>query len=366
MKSVDIFPWDEHFNTGLASIDKQHRKLVEIINRLASHVAYDASEESLATIFDELISYTEYHFKTEEKLWHEYLPNDDLDSAHQAVHQEFVTTVLKLKNAQQGAPLNEIAEQALGFLSKWLASHILDTDRHMSHIIFALQEGLDLDSAKQRAKIRMSGSTRLLIDIILSIYSTLSTNTLHLMKELKEHQVSEKEIDKHKLYSDLLLELSTDFVSLPLDEIDNYIQNGLQKMANYVGADRSYIFAYDFSKEVATNTYEWCNEGIEPQIETLKNVPIKVSKHWIETHQNGDYILIQDVYDLENIELRNILLQQDIKSLVTFPIFGLDKCKGFIGFDSVKTHHTFLDREIKLLELFLNFFLILKKEEITS
>lgn len=352
MKRIDIFPWDDHFNTGLVTIDKQHRKLVRILNLLASQVAYDANENELNKIFEELVAYTEYHFQTEEKLWHKYLPNDELDSVHQAVHQEFLTTVLKFKNDQKSVPISDLAEQALGFLSQWLASHILETDRHMSHIIFALQEGLDVEAAKKRAEIRMSGSSRLLIDIILANYKTLSTNTLHLMKELKAHQKYDKELDKHKLYSDLLLDLSTDFVSLPLKEIDSHIHKALKKMANYVGADRSYIFVYDFQNDIGINTYEWCNEGIEAQIDTLKKVPLKASKDWVEKHKKGEYILIQDVYNLEEPELRKLLLQQDIKSLVTFPIYGQAKCKGFIGFDSVKTKHTFNDSEIRLLELF--------------
>ena len=36
MPSIDIFPWDNKFNTGIALIDEQHHVLVDLINRLAS------------------------------------------------------------------------------------------------------------------------------------------------------------------------------------------------------------------------------------------------------------------------------------------------------------------------------------------
>jgi diguanylate cyclase (GGDEF)-like protein/hemerythrin-like metal-binding protein/PAS domain S-box-containing protein len=352
LKVIDIFPWNEHFNTGLSVIDEQHRKLVEILNKLASNIAYNSNEAVLCQVFDELIDYTDYHFQTEEALWHQYLPNDDLDSSHQKVHNDFIATVLKLKNSQDSRPLSEVAEETLEFLARWLASHILETDQHMAHIIFALQDGYQLDVAKEQANEKMSDSRHLLIDIILSIYSTLSSNTLHLMRELKNHKKFENEVSQQQRYRDLLLALSTQFINLPLDEIDVNIQNALEKMSNYAGADRAYIFDYNFQKQIVTNTYEWCGSGIESQIENLQEVPFNILPQWIESHSKSEYIKIQDVSNHQDIQVREALLPQDIKSIISFPIIGNGKCRGFIGFDYVKKHHKFYDSEIRLLELF--------------
>ena len=56
MTTIDIFPWNEHFSTGLKTVDEQHKKLVTIINSLANHVAHKSNEDKLCAIFDELIS----------------------------------------------------------------------------------------------------------------------------------------------------------------------------------------------------------------------------------------------------------------------------------------------------------------------
>jgi len=32
MNSIDIFPWNENFNTGITLIDEQHKMLAEIVN----------------------------------------------------------------------------------------------------------------------------------------------------------------------------------------------------------------------------------------------------------------------------------------------------------------------------------------------
>ena len=97
MQNIDIFPWDNHFNTGIEVIDNQHRKLVIILNRLATMVAYQSANDKLNDILDELIEYTIYHFQTEEAIWHKHMDGDHLKIEHEAIHQNFIDTVVELK-----------------------------------------------------------------------------------------------------------------------------------------------------------------------------------------------------------------------------------------------------------------------------
>jgi hemerythrin-like metal-binding protein len=75
MDKIDIIPWNDNFNTGIASIDKQHKKLVDIINELATQFAYNSNNIDINNIFDELIDYTNYHFDSEEFIWNKYFNN---------------------------------------------------------------------------------------------------------------------------------------------------------------------------------------------------------------------------------------------------------------------------------------------------
>jgi diguanylate cyclase (GGDEF)-like protein/PAS domain S-box-containing protein len=54
MKQIDIFPWHAHFETGLPVIDAQHRRLVGLLNRLATKSAGAAGSTELGEKFDEL------------------------------------------------------------------------------------------------------------------------------------------------------------------------------------------------------------------------------------------------------------------------------------------------------------------------
>jgi diguanylate cyclase (GGDEF)-like protein/hemerythrin-like metal-binding protein/PAS domain S-box-containing protein len=194
MNSIDIFPWNEGFNTGVSLIDDQHRQLIRLLNLLASHVAYKTDIPALNSIFKELADYAIYHFKTEEAIWHEYFPEDSLETNHKEIHNNFISTVTSLKNNENSEPINIVIENLLSFLTNWLASHILETDRFMALTVIALQSGLSMESAKIQASDRMSGTMRTLIDIVLSTYGNHVTNTLYLMREIKDHQKAENDL----------------------------------------------------------------------------------------------------------------------------------------------------------------------------
>jgi hemerythrin-like metal-binding protein/PAS domain S-box-containing protein len=191
INSIDIFPWDDNFNTGLRTVDEQHRNLVRLLNELAGHVAFKADELMLDRLFDELAEYAVYHFESEEAIWRQYLHDDPGEAAHRKTHVAFVQEVGRMREGLATRPLMDVAEETLSFLARWLASHILETDRYMAYTVLAMQDGLPVEAAKRRAKEEMGGTTRTLIDIILAIYSTLSGNTLRLMRELAEHRVAE-------------------------------------------------------------------------------------------------------------------------------------------------------------------------------
>lgn len=197
MSSIDVFPWNENFNCGITKIDEQHQVLVRLLNQLASHVAFNSDLPALEKIFDQLADYAVFHFQTEEGIWHEHFPGDVLEISHHNTHESFVSTVLETRKHIGSETHDTIVEELLSFLTRWLAAHILENDRHLAAVVLCMQSGLPLDQAKICAKERLGGSTRVLIDLILSIYESLSMNTLGLMREIKHRKEQEEHIRQY-------------------------------------------------------------------------------------------------------------------------------------------------------------------------
>lgn len=112
------------------------------------------------------------------------------------------------------------------------------------------------------------------------------------------------------------------------------INNLLEKIGHFTKADRAYIV--DEKDGCYYNTYEWCNEDIEPQINQLQNLRAEDMPYWIPKLSSGESIFIED---LENVKETmpveyEILKPQNIHTLIVFPIILSNTLKGFIGVDN--------------------------------
>lgn len=182
MKDFEIFPWNKNFETGIDIIDSQHKTLVELLNQLALNLANRSCEITLNKALEQLTQYADYHFKTEETLWEEYLENDAYYKSHIKTHKSFIDKIISLKNNNTKS-LDQSIYEVVSFLSKWLAFHILDTDKRMAKTLELIKNGNSIKNAKLLANEHMDGANKILINTILDMYETLSNNSLDLMRE---------------------------------------------------------------------------------------------------------------------------------------------------------------------------------------
>lgn len=172
-------------------------------------------------------------------------------------------------------------------------------------------------------------------------------------EDITQLRLIEAKIKYEYEFRKLLMEISSRFINISFDKVNFEIQNALADIGKFVNADRAYIFDYDYNKNICINTFEWCAEGISPQIDNLQNVSLEMIPWWVEKHKKGEILTVPDVFALEESDgVRQILEPQEIKSLISVPMMSEDICIGFIGFDSVKKHRVFSNEEIQLLKVF--------------
>ncbi|MBV6655722.1 MAG: GAF domain-containing sensor histidine kinase, partial [Mameliella sp.] len=172
-------------------------------------------------------------------------------------------------------------------------------------------------------------------------------------RDITERRSAEHRLQNFADMQKILMDISSKYINLPLSKIKEAINASLQQTGEFVNADRVYIFDYLFDEGVCNNTYEWCREGVEPEIENLQGVPLEALPDWVNTHVKGLPMYIPDVYDLpEASGIRQILEPQGVKSLLAVPLMNHDQCIGFVGFDSVRFWHEYTQREITLLKIF--------------
>lgn len=122
---MEKITWSDSFNIQVEVIDQQHRRLVELMNRLIDTQDEKASDDDIADILGAMTNYLGYHFDTEEQMMldHGY---PELES-HREEHQAFVTqTAYFIATYREGGA--NLKSDILLFLKEWLVEHILKTD----------------------------------------------------------------------------------------------------------------------------------------------------------------------------------------------------------------------------------------------
>ena len=115
--------WSSDLDTGISVIDGQHRKIVDYINMLS--VAKETGDRSVVSeVLGQLADYTLTHFAFEEGLQeqagYQYLP------AHRRVHAIFIKKVTEYQSRM--ADGEEVIDQILATLKRWLVNHIKNDD----------------------------------------------------------------------------------------------------------------------------------------------------------------------------------------------------------------------------------------------
>lgn len=115
-------------------------------------------------------------------------------------------------------------------------------------------------------------------------------------------------------------------------------ESSIRNMLSYIGktfsCDRTYIF--EFAGENATNTYEWCAEGVAPQRELLQDVPLSAIDWWLALFAKNEVTILPDLEEIrtQHPEAYAILKPQDISSLAAGAIRVDGQVIGFLGVDN--------------------------------
>ena len=130
-----VFGWKPAYSVHVAAIDAQHRKLIRLLDELQRALQAGQAFTITDRIFRELVAYTDYHFKMEERLMqqHEYPGMAE----HKFEHEVLTRRVLLFKQSYDQGKVALIPMSLLLFLQDWLRQHILETDKKYGEFLNA-------------------------------------------------------------------------------------------------------------------------------------------------------------------------------------------------------------------------------------
>lgn len=124
------------------------------------------------------------------------------------------------------------------------------------------------------------------------------TKLFGVITDITDQELASDKLKKLNEMQSLLMKSASNYINVPLNLVDATINYSLKELGEFVSADRAYVFNFDWEKNLCSNTYEWCNKNIDPQIENLQDIPNDSKSGMIQAHKNGIQVYIEDVMQL--------------------------------------------------------------------
>lgn len=169
--------------------------------------------------------------------------------------------------------------------------------------------------------------------------------------ERRERRRAEESLRRRLKFEKTVSDISSRFVGI--FDIDDAINASLTDMGKFSRSSRAYVFLKGEDGTMMDNAHEWCVEGVSPQIDNLKNLPVAEFPWWMKKLRKGEVIRIEDVSKMpaEAKSEMEVLERQQIKSLLVLPLTVGGKPSGFVGFDNVIGTGTWGDDDLALLRV---------------
>lgn len=133
-------------------------------------------------------------------------------------------------------------------------------------------------------------------------------------------------------------------------DIGRAIQLILEIVGKRFDVSRAYIFENSDDGKYADNTFEWCNNGIDPQKENLQHFPYEGLEGYEELFHLDSIFYCRDIHSLKPKQVA-LFEAQGIRSTLQCAIRDKEEFCGFVGFDECTGMRMWTKEEIGVLSL---------------
>lgn len=124
------------------------------------------------------------------------------------------------------------------------------------------------------------------------------------------------------------------------EDYEEAVDQVLASVGDFYQADRAYLFEPSPENDGHwDNTFEWCAQGVTPQMQALQRVAPPVVSRWLELFDQDRSVIILNLAPLQQTSPDEwaVLERQNIQRLIVAPLRENGTTIGFIGVDNPRT-----------------------------
>ena len=165
-------------------------------------------------------------------------------------------------------------------------------------------------------------------------------------EKTKEVIARQEELEKLTLRQEVFIKV------MQILQLEEDVSKGMNTVLNIIGGyilvDRVQVWENNTDGLTYGCSYEWCNEGIEPNIQFRQNLPIAYAQPWLNILMAEKMICTSDIYTLSP-GIHKMLEKDGVKSILVLPLSIYSSQFGFIAYHVCKFHKEWDVKEVELL-----------------
>ena len=173
------------------------------------------------------------------------------------------------------------------------------------------------------------------------------------VRDVSDRKSVEAALEQRRRIEDLIASISTKFIDLPSNEIDEGIVDALRAIGQVTGVDRSWVALLCEGKRTLHFTHEWCAEGITLSHDNLEPMPVETIPWAMEQLKRTETVYIPRVADMppEAKVEKEAFKAHGVQSAIMVPIVHRRSLMGIVSFDSVRRENTWTKDDMALLRI---------------
>jgi len=280
------------------------------------------------------------------KLFNGYVQNEDknysgliLNKEHYPNYMQSIEKepIIIATDALKSDIFNELKEN---YFKKYNVKSIIDVPIHSSGKLLGVccYEATDIQKEWTNEDINFAKTVTEII--------TLAIETI------KRKEAEDQIIYKNKILT-AIAKITSNLISKK--DPNQIFDKSLSLIARTVKANRFYFFENNISTNLISQKFEWTSNKdlIELNNPELQDIPHDAYPEFMDRLLNKK-VYKNIVAEISELNLREILEKQDIKSILIIPLFYQDIFLGFIGFDDCEKQRVWGDEEINILKTLAN------------
>ncbi|MFC1945103.1 PAS domain-containing protein, partial [Chloroflexota bacterium] len=180
--------------------------------------------------------------------------------------------------------------------------------------------------------------------------------------ELEEREAGRKRMEGELLhrieFEELIAGISTQFINIPLEDMDGAIDRALKAIREFAEVDVAYIAQLGESGTELVNISLWCAEGIDFTIDKKRPFPVQIEPWFIEKMSRLENVHISRMADLPPGASfsRGFMRRLGLRSCLIVPMACGGALLGLVGLDTVRAEGIWSDDDVRLIRAVGNVF----------